>query len=282
MGKGAGKGRGDDSSSSSDETDAKVKFLLIVICSLCALVMIFAATVAALMLASKAAEAVTIKGVITPETSTQTTSGLIDLAEFDEPQEIRVQHHDFEKGAANTHIYCTSGIGVANSEVPCQSSSILYEDTSRYVMRKNGAYACIFKSGDLKDSEILETHYQINTHPPVINPPEDQRGTSLKFVADKFEVSFSTDYQWWIEGVRETYVFYTNATTNHAGSITDCDEILDTGAFDPTLRPSLWPAHFDRLAAPLARPTAGSHHHPLAPHARAHRSLTLRLAPQTS
>ena len=28
-------------------------------------------------------------------------------------------------------------------------------------MRKNGAYACIFKQGELKDSTILEMHYQV-------------------------------------------------------------------------------------------------------------------------
>lgn len=171
MGKGGGKGRGDDSSSSSDETDAKVKILYTVICLLCFLVLIFAMTVAALVYARQLSEEVTPIGVITPETEAYSTLGQAKLREFDEPQEIRVNHENFEKGLANTQIYCTSGVGVTKAEVPCQSSSIMYDDTNRYVMRKNGAYACIFKSGDLKDSEILETHYQVShTRPRAAAP----------------------------------------------------------------------------------------------------------------
>ena len=83
MGKGAGKGRGDDSSSSSDETDAKVKFLYMVICLLCGLVMIFALTVATLIYANQLSEEVTPIGVITPETAQSSTLGEPDLRAFD-------------------------------------------------------------------------------------------------------------------------------------------------------------------------------------------------------
>ena len=167
MGKGAGKGRGDDSSSSSSETDAKVKFLYMVICLLCVLVLLFALTVAALLYSARLSEEQTPVGIITPQTKEYSTLGMPDLREFDDPQEIRVNHQHFQQGLANTQIYCTSGTGVANAEVPCQSSSILYDDTNRYVMRKNGAYACIYKQGELKDSTILEMHYQVR---PAANP----------------------------------------------------------------------------------------------------------------
>ena len=171
MGKGGGKGRGDDSSSSSTETDAKVRFLYMVVCFLCCLVLIFAMTVASLMYAAALSEEVTPVGIITPETREYVTLGQTDLRSFDDPQVIRVQHQNFQQGLSDTQIYCTSGIGVTNAEVPCQSSSILYYDTNRYVMRKNGAYACIFKSGDLKDSPIVETHYQVCPSASLMLPP---------------------------------------------------------------------------------------------------------------
>ena len=158
-----GKGRGDDSSSSSSETDAKVKFLYMVICMLCCLVLLFALTVASLVYAAKLSEEVTPVGAITPLTDGYQTLGEAGLREFDDPQVIRVQHEHFQQGRSDTQIYCTSGVGVPNAEVPCQSSSILYVDTDRFVMRKNGAYACIFKSGELKDSQILENHYQVRS-----------------------------------------------------------------------------------------------------------------------
>eukprot|EP01043_Picozoa_sp_COSAG02_P003354 COSAG02_NODE_81_length_39811_cov_51.728898_36_plen_177_part_00 len=175
-----GKGRGDDSSSSSSETDAKVKFLYMVICVLCGLVLIFALTVATLLYAAKLSEEVTPIGVITPETMSHTTLGESQLREFDVPQEIRVNHEHFQQGRSDTQIYCTSGIGVTNAEVPCQSSSILYDDNARYVMRKNGAYACIFKSGELKDSTIEENHYQVRASARAPPPQSTSRAAARR------------------------------------------------------------------------------------------------------
>ena len=99
---------------------------------------------------------VTPVGSILPATSGMTTYGQRDLGEFREPQTISVTHKNFnEQGSDNTVIYCTSGLGLPNADWPCESTNNMYNDASRFTMRTNGAYACIFCTEGLYCSEYI-------------------------------------------------------------------------------------------------------------------------------
>jgi hypothetical protein len=163
MGTGAGKGRGDDSSSSSDEVDGKIKVLYMIILLLLGLLATFVTAVIVLVWAKEQSGKTTDIGQIFPPTAGTNTLGQPALAEFDDPQIISVKHPNFPDSVV---IYCTSGIGLPNAEVPCESSTILYNDASRFKMDKNGAYACIFCKDQELCSNILEQNYAINCASP--------------------------------------------------------------------------------------------------------------------
>ena len=128
--------------------------------ALCGCIFLLAWVVLLLVWAKQNQWRMTPVGSILPATRGMTTYGQRDLGEFREPQTISVTHKNFNgQGSDNTVIYCTSGLGLPNADWPCESTNNMYNDASRFTMRTNGAYACIFCTEGLYCSEYSRALY---------------------------------------------------------------------------------------------------------------------------